>query len=125
MASSRIVQAVNAMVAHPNQIEEVIRRDTEIFFTYRGQTLLSKWSIRRDDGPVHWLFMYPGKQTLPELAEMNEDEWQEFGEMVVYRDDEIGTREAKASFADLYNVLTEKLFGADKVLDDIIDDIPF
>jgi hypothetical protein len=125
MSNARIVKAVNAMIVHADQIEEVIRVDNEIFFRYRGASLLSNWSMRRDQGPVHWLFMYPGEQSLSQLVSMDEQDWQEFAEMVIYRDDEIGTREAKASFANLYNMLSEKVFGADKVLDDIIDDIPF
>jgi len=42
--------------------------------------------------------------------------------MVVYKDSEIGTREARASFTELYSLLTEKVYGVDEVLDDIIAD---
>lgn len=121
--STRIVQAINVMVSNPKLIGPVLRgQKGELFFMYKDQY---KWSMRRDDEGAHWLYYYPGKETLQKLASYDESDW-EGCEMVTYSDVQIGTREAKATFADLYSLLSEKVYGLDKVLDDIIsDDIPF
>ena len=44
----------------------------------------------------------------------------DFSECVSYSSKEIGTREAFESLSELYHLLTEKLYGIDRVLDDII-----
>ncbi|MFL9976056.1 hypothetical protein [Paraburkholderia graminis] len=115
---SKIVQAVNSMIANKELISDVVRGDAETFFRYKNKYT---WSIsKRDDGYTLWL--YPGKQSIDELldAEASSD-WRGV-EMVVYKDSEIGTKEAKASFSELYTVVKEKLYGVDRVLDDIISD---
>jgi hypothetical protein len=58
--------------------------------------------------------------TSEELAAFELDDWREFDQMASYSDGSIGTQEAKASFRDLYDLLTEKVYGIDLVLDDII-----
>lgn len=114
---SKIVQAVNSMISNPNNITKVIQGNGEYFFTYKDQY---KWSIRKgDDGHVIWF--YPGEQSIEELASLENYQWDEIN-MVGYRDHEIGTREAKASFAELYTMIKERVFGVNKVLDDIISD---
>jgi hypothetical protein len=45
--------------------------------------------------------------------------------MVIYRVKDIGTKEAKESFADLYAVLKAKKWNMDSVLDEIIATGPF
>jgi len=42
--------------------------------------------------------------------------------MVKYSDTEVGTKEAKSSFAELYTIVKERLYGVNDVLDDIISD---
>jgi hypothetical protein len=120
---SKIVQAVNAMVANPQKITNVLGRpEGEIFFLYKEKY---KWSMDKRDAD-YWLWFYPGKQALQALARYENEEWEDVP-MVTYKASEIGTREAKASFADLYTLLTEKLHGIHEVLDDIIKDenVPF
>ncbi|MBL0282486.1 MAG: hypothetical protein IPQ01_00480 [Zoogloea sp.] len=120
---SKIVQAVNSMIANDNYISSVLQGQSEIFFLYKG---LYKWSItKRDDG--YHLWFYPGGQELRSLAALDNDGWGSADiPMVHYHDAEIGTKEAKASFAELYTVLSEKVHGIDDVLNDIIGDgIPF
>jgi hypothetical protein len=118
---SKIVQAVNAMISNPDLIGSVMEGATEspeVFFLYNGR---HKWSMRKDgDGDYH-LFYYPGEQKLEQLARMDDDDWQNFREMAHYSANQIGTREAKASFRDLYNLLNEKVYGLDEALTDIID----
>lgn len=113
---SKIVQAINAMISNPRFISNVIRADKEeIYFLYKGKY---KWSIaHRDEG--YYLFYYPGDDSIQNLAD---EPWNPQIPIVVYKDTDIGTKEAKASFAELYTVVVEKVFGVDAVLDDIIGD---
>lgn len=119
---SKIVQAVNAMISNPSMISKVTPSGdaSEIFFVYKGKY---KWSIADRDG-MFILFFYPGKESLETLAE--QQDWQGTA-MVRYNAEELGTREARSSFAELHRLLSEKLHGVDVVLEDIIndDDIPF
>jgi len=113
---SKIVQAVNAMISNSKFITEVTRGNDEIFFLYKRKY---RWSMaRRDDEHVLWF--YPGDESVRSLAS-RDGNWDDV-EMVVYKDSEIGTREARASFTELYSLLTEKVYGVDEVLDDIIAD---
>lgn len=120
---SKIVQAVNAMIANPEFITKVIRGESELFFLYKDKY---KWSItKRDQG--HYLWFYPGNETLEQLASYEGHDWENGVLMVTYQDIEIGTKEARASFSELHTLIKEKLFGVNEVLDDIISDanIPF
>lgn len=116
---SKIVQAVNSMIANPGNITNVIKGESESFFLYKGKY---KWSICcREDG--YHLWFYPGNETIETLASYESGEWgYENVAMLHYHDAEIGTKEAKASFAELHTLVKEKAYGIDKVLDDIILD---
>ena len=117
---SKIVQAVNAMIANPNLITEVIKgeREDEIFFLYKGKY---KWSMAQRDQECY-LWFYPGNEALAQLASYEGHDWEQGVAMVTYTDAEIGTKEAKASFSELYNLIKEKVFGVNDALDDIISD---
>jgi hypothetical protein len=117
ISMSKIVQAVNAMISNPDKIGKVIQGDSELFFTYKDKY---KWSMSQRD-KEYFLWFYPGSESIEQLAVYEGDDWEETP-MVTYRDSEIGTREAKASFADLYTLLKERVFGVNQVLDDIISD---
>lgn len=114
---SKIVQAVNAMISNSDKIGRVIRGDSELFFMYKDKY---KWSMaqREDD---YFLWFYPGEESLEQLVSYDGHDW-EGTPMVTYRAGEIGTKEAKASFADLFTLLKERLYGVNNVLDDIISD---
>lgn len=116
---SKIVQAVNAMISNPDLISNVIPNEKEFFFLYKNKY---KWSITRNDNNVHVLWYYPGAESLESLASTDGPEW-EFIPMITYRDNEIGTKEAKASFAELYTLIKERAYGVNEVLDDIISDL--
>lgn len=114
---SKIVQAVNAIISNPDNISEVLQNGSEIFFVYRDKY---KWSMsRRDD--EHLLWFYPGAMSIEDLVQGDSFGW-EGVDMVTYRDSEIGTKEARASFSELYTLLKERVFGVNKALDDIISD---
>jgi hypothetical protein len=118
---SKIVQAVNAMISNPDNITKVLKGNDEYFFSYKDKY---SWSMsRREDEHVLWF--YPNITHIEELASYEGHEWEDVN-MVTYKDSEIGTREARASFAELFTLLKEKVFGVNKVLDDIISDaLPF
>lgn len=115
---SKIVTAINRMIAGESNISNVMRGydSVELFFMYDKY----KWSIIKREAENYSLHYYPGNQTLEELASLLEEAWPEFGEMVSYRDDVLGTKEARSSLSELYTIIQEKLFGMDEVLDDII-----
>lgn len=115
---SKIVQAVNAMISNPEFVSNVIPGDNEFFFLYKNKY---KWSIARRNGDEHFLWFYPGGESLETLAAHDGSDW-EGTPMVIYRDSEIGTKEAKASFSELYTLIKERAYGVNEVLDDIISD---
>lgn len=115
---SKIVQAVNTMIAHQDLISNVLKGDKEYFFLYKDKY---KWSIvQREDETFLWY--YPGTLSLEDLCDIEESGSWDGIDMVKYTDREIGTKEAIASFAELFTIIKEKVFGLDKVLDDIISD---
>lgn len=122
---SKVIKAINAMVSHENQIGPVLRGDEggELFFMYGGK---HKWSIIRNQKNEYYLHYYPGGQDIKQLASWPEEAWHDFSEMVSYNTRDLGTKEAYDSLSELYTIVQEKLFGMDKVLDEIIgDDFPF
>ena len=112
---SKIVQAVNAMISNHKLISNVVRGENEVFFLYKEKY---KWSMAFRDGS-YYLWYYPGNQSLEDLSQ---ERWDDDIPMVSYKDADIGTKEAKASFAELYTLVKEKVYGVDEVLDDIIGD---
>lgn len=116
---SKIVRAVNAMLSNSQYITEVSVNESEYFFLYKAKY---KWSIRNGADSSISLWFYPGSESLADLINVRDHEW-EHVPMVHYSDKEIGTKEAKSSFNELYNLIKEKIFGIDSVLDDIISDL--
>jgi hypothetical protein len=118
---SKIIQAVNSMISNANKITDVLRGqdDGEIFFLYKGKY---KWSIKAYDGGDYFLYYYPNpKDALSELASIDEENWTNV-ELTMYSTKDIKTQEAKETFRELFLKAKEKLYGMDKVLDDIIND---
>lgn len=115
---SKIVQAVNAMISNPKLITTVLQGKNEFFFLYKNKY---KWSVSRSDKGDHFLFFYPGDESIETLMHYDHNDW-EGTQMVTYRDTDIGTKEAKASFAELFTLIKERVYGVNEVLDDIISD---
>ena len=111
------------MISNKKLITNVIASPNEIFFLYDGRYV---WSIRREDDGDYFLWYYPKARSVEEIAQNEGDSWEEIP-MVVYKTSEIGTKEARASFAELHSIVKERIFGMEDVLDDIISgpDIPF
>lgn len=116
---SKVVQAVNAMISNPDHITNVMRNGRELFFLYKGKY---KWSIIKSDEDKYHLYFYPGDEDLERLAYYDGNDW-EGTPMVTYSDEDIGTKEAKASFSELYTLIKERVYGVNEVLDDIISDM--
>nr|WP_297356243.1 hypothetical protein [uncultured Caldimonas sp.] len=116
---SKVVQAVNAMISNPQLITNVMRNGKEFFFVYKGKY---KWSVSKNEKGEYYLFFYPGDEELEHLARYENEEW-EGTPMVTYSDGDIGTKEATASFAELYTLIKERVYGVNEVLDDIISDM--
>jgi len=116
----KIVEAVNSMIINSTLISNVFKKENEIFFIYNKKY---KWSVSRNENNIYFLYIYPKTYlTLEQLA--YEVDYSVFDDFIVYRSDEIKTREAIETFAELYQVLSDKLFGVDDILDDIISDMP-
>lgn len=116
---SKIIRAINAMIAGASRITEVRQNGHEIFFLYNGQY---KWSViknPREEGEYS-LHYYPGEESLDYLAQVEGPEWEGVN-FVTYSTKELKTREAKESLAELYLLVKEKVYGVDAALDDIIE----
>lgn len=119
---SKVISAANAMIANPKKIAPVLKGSgDEIFFCYDGKY---NWSMTNPNGN-HFLFFYPAisNYTLKQLAKIDDpDEWEHLP-MIRYDANEIGTREATATFSELYLLIKEMVFGVNDALDDIIGDL--
>jgi hypothetical protein len=124
---SKIVQAVNAMLQKKELISQVIPGEPgtfrEYFFLFNQKY---KWSIMYNaSDDIYYLSFYSTDAPLKLLASYPPPELEKFTSMI-YTTQEIGTKEAYQTFRDLYTTIKEKVFGIDKVLDDIIEpEIPF
>ena len=119
---SKIIKAINVMVSNPDKIGKETRGTSskEIFFTYMSK---HNWSMYLREEKGYALHYYPGDETIEDLASIST--WEDVS-MITYTSSELGTREAFESMRDLHTILTEKLYGLNKVLDEIIDsDVPF
>jgi len=123
---SKIIKAINVMVSNEELIANVQEGDhsNEIFFTYDDK---HKWSLIRMGSDKFALHYYPGKEDINALAEI--DDWEGFSNMISYTAEVFPTREAKQTLNELYTILSEKRYGMDDVLNEIIstdkDGIPF
>lgn len=121
---SKIVQAVNAMIANQDHISNVIpstHNKNEYFFVYKNKHV---WSMLKNDDSDHRLFFYPNTNNIDYLSSLEGHEWSDV-QMVSYLDSEIATKEAKSSFSELHTILKEKLYGINDVLDEIISDLDY
>lgn len=113
---SKIIQAMNAMIANQKKIKSVRRAaNGEIFFIYNNK---HSWGLNSIQGE-HFLYFYPDNPSVETLLSV--DDWENIP-MVVYKESDMRTREATSTFAELYSLLNEKVYGIDDVLDDILAD---
>ncbi|WP_052435033.1 hypothetical protein [Ectopseudomonas mendocina] len=118
---SKIVQAINSMIANAGLLANVVeghntRNGEEYFFCYKEKYI---WSIYlREDGD-YWVYYYPEAMSSAQAASI-----QDFSTYptVAYGDNDLRSREARESVAELFMILKGKLYDIDAVLDDIIND---
>jgi hypothetical protein len=68
---------------------------------------------------------YPGNLDISKLASIPDEHWEEADiSCVTYTSKELGTKEAKESMGELFNIVNEKAYGMDDVLEDIINSDP-
>jgi len=117
---SKIVEAVNKMIENRDKIKEVIpsQDHTEFYFNYGKY----KWSIMEIKSD-YALFLYKDDNLTLDFIANNTDELLQDGGFIFvsYRTSEIKTREATESFSELYNIVKDRVFGADDILDSIIN----
>ncbi|MCX2481056.1 hypothetical protein OQY15_18270 [Pedobacter sp. MC2016-15] len=115
----KIVQAINAMISHQEQITNVKRNDQEYFFLYKERY---KWSIILNSQGDYILHLYTSETlTIEDLAAIPSEYWDTI-DYVTYKNSEIKTQEAHESFSELFRIVQNKLLGADQILDDILSD---
>ncbi|MGV0996176.1 hypothetical protein [Empedobacter falsenii] len=113
----KIIQVINTMITNSNKISKVLKNKDEYFFLYNEK---HKWSINRDEESNFILYFYPtDTYNIKELA--NFDDWHNFNEMVTYKSEDMKSREAFESFSELYQIVSEKLYGLDDIFNEIIN----
>lgn len=115
----KIVVAINSMIENESLITNVSQSHTggELFFLYDGQF---KWSISKGRSDNYMIRYYPGTESLQNLIdwELNPETYSYAS--VTYSTQEMKTREAVESFADLYRTVQNKVYDVESVLDQII-----
>jgi len=118
---SKIIKAANVMIENRVKISNVRPSaipSTELFFLYDAKY---KWSILHSlDRRNYSLHYYPGKQTIEELSSIVGK--LQSVEKVSYSTDELKSREAFETFAELYSVVQSSKWEMEKILDEIIDE---
>ncbi|MXZ27346.1 MAG: hypothetical protein F4222_07900 [Gammaproteobacteria bacterium] len=113
--SARVIEAVNTMISHRENISSVIKNGSEYIFCYMDKYV---WGITKIKDPSDYaLFYYPNSGSTQELATVTD--WNKIS-FVAYSSKEIGTPEARSSMEELMTVVQEKLHGVDEILDRII-----
>lgn len=121
---SKIIRAINAMIARSEKVSNVIARGSEYYFLYDEKY---RWSLSYDEqDDVYHLCYYPGDEPLEQLAYGNFSR-EDSPPFVHYSSSDFGTREASESMLNLYTLLKEKVYGISDVLDKILEDedLPF
>ena len=118
---NKIVQAVNAMILKSSKISQVTPSidNNEIFFLYDKKY---KWSMSyNEENKNYYLMYYTTDLSIGKLASIVD--WPNYQNIyIAYNTNDIKTQEARESFAELYSIVKNKIFGMDSVLDDIIGD---
>lgn len=111
---NKIILAINSMIQNSDKISNVSVFDIEYFFEYKGYI----WGILelKED---YILTYYPESTTVTNV--INRIEFMHDINSISYNSDAFKNQEDIESFRDLYLIIKEKLYGLDKVLDDIIE----
>ena len=115
---TKIVQVANAMISNSNKISNVLKNNKEYFFLYNKKY---KWSISKSEDEDYFLHFYPiDTMTIEELSVLND--WTYFNQFVTYTTKDIKTLESVETFRELYQIVSDKIFGLDEIFDEIINE---
>lgn len=114
---AKIIEVVNAMITNQEKITNVIKNDDEYYFLYNKKY---KWSTKKEDDENYYIYFYPDpNKSLDDLT--NITDWQGYGNYVSYTTADLKTQEAEETFRELFQIVSDKLYGIDKIFDDIIN----
>ncbi len=111
---NKIILAINSMIQNSDKISDVSVFNNEYFFEYKGYI----WEIFKSKED-YILVYYPDISTV--MDAMNLTKYSDDVASINYNSDAFKNQEDIESFRDLYLIIKEKVYGLDKVLDDIIE----
>ncbi len=111
---NKIILAINSMIQNSDQISGISASNNEYFFEYKGYI----WGILKSKED-YILVYYPDISTV--MDAMNLTKYSDDVASINYNSDAFKNQEDIESFRDLYSTVKEKVYGVDKVLDDIIE----
>lgn len=111
---NKIILAINSMIQNSDQISGISASNNEYFFEYKGYI----WEIFKSKED-YILVYYPDISTV--MDAMNLTKYSDDVASINYNSDAFKNQEDIESFRDLYSTVKEKVYGVDKVLDDIIE----
>ncbi|MDR2906462.1 MAG: hypothetical protein LBU91_00530 [Bacteroidales bacterium] len=118
---TKIIQVLNSIISDKSKITNVIRGNlggnSEYYFLYNNKY---KWSIAKNSDEEYFVHLYPETElTLSDLADP--DTWNHSTvSYVTYSTKDLKTQEAEETFRELYQIVSDKLFGIDDIFNDII-----
>jgi len=117
---NKVIQAVNSMIVNKEKISSAgwVPDSEWILFLYNNK---HKWAMKKNNEEYLLLFLKTD-ESLNKIRDVTE--W-EYIPSISYSSQKMGTKEAVASFNELYKILEEKVLGIEEVLDEIIADNPF
>jgi hypothetical protein len=114
----KIVQVINTIITNSSKISDVIKNGDEYFFIYDKKY---KWSINKSGKSEedYFIHLYPSNDlSITELA--YKMDYSNFNDYVTYSTEDLKTREATESFRELYQIVSNKVYGIDDIFNDII-----
>ncbi|MGO4710644.1 hypothetical protein AB4Y90_16375 [Chryseobacterium sp. 2TAF14] len=113
---AKIIQVLNSMIAKNDRIKNVIKNNQEYFFVYDEKY---KWSITKNIDEDYFIHFYPDQnRNIDEISAIND--WNDY-DYVTYSTTDLKTLEAIETFRELYQIVSDKVYGIDNIFDDIIN----
>jgi len=113
---SKILKAVDAMVDSEELITDVKALQETLFFKY-NQTYV--WSIQKELGD-YFLIYYVNHSEVKEVIDSIKYMPNDPGPYISYSSKDYKSTESGDNFGELYQIVKEKLYNIDTVLDNII-----
>lgn len=115
---NKIIQVINTMISNSGRISNVIESNEEYFFIYNN---IYKWSIleSKEDPEIIKLFLYPDESIKLETLAFDTD-YSVYSKFVSYSSQDFKSSEAIESFKELLNIVKDKIYGVDNILNEIL-----